>query len=434
MIVAVIVAILVVLGMKLLSFFPKFSRTKVSKPQWFINTCNLQITSLEELDDIYQIPFDTLRNKLVQLQKYSRSIATPLFIEQMTRYLTPPEREQLRKIGYDEKIPRIQDAVQINKSSTGAMVQALFQMIRKGNQNEAEVAGIVTRLDEEINSIGPQAIQFKDTTVIHDINDMWLHVLRELHPMFQNEIYPIKSFIKERLDKIFAADETHGNTLVVIPGCGIGGIPHYISTLCANYCSIDSIEYNMVKYLAQKYIYGNMARDQDSKIQIAPFALNYSNQLNTDKQCEIKDVNIDKEFSSNNVRMICGDFNEYIPNSCNSKYDKIVIVTVYFIDTAYNLLQYLSSIEKLQERSAKPIEWINIGPLKYGTNPLVQLTQQEFSKLRSLRGWNDVTEKIGMSKDTLTGYVTNSESLYQAYYQNLYFHTVFENRIDESKK
>lgn len=434
MIKKILVSVLVVCMMKLLPLISRLTQKTKSKPEWFINSATLQITAQENLEDVYQIPFALLQDKLIQLKKYSQSVPNQLFIEQMTRYLAPPEREQLRKIGYWNKIQSVQNAVQINKNTTGKMVQSILELLHDSNKDQFEVSNFVSGFQKEISDIRQDTIKFQNSSITNDINDMWLHVIRETHPTFQNEVNPIKEFIQTRLNKIISIEkgQRNNNTLIVVPGCGVGGIPHFISTLYP-YCPIDSIEYNTFKYLAQKYMYSSKQVDatnlgKQNKYTIAPFAMNYSNQINVSKQCQMMSFS-DEISSEGKVNTICGDFNQYIPNDLNNdtlKYEKIVIVTVYFIDTAYNLLQYLASIEQLQEKSKTPIEWINIGPLKYGTQPLVQLTQQEFQKLRKLRGWSDVIEYAELGKENLNGYITNVDCLYQSYYQNLSFHSVFK--------
>src|SRR5690606_9033859 len=50
------------------------------------------------------------------------------------------------------------------------------------------------------------------------------------------------------------------------------------------------------------------------------------------------------------------------------------VVTHFFIDTARNLMSYLETIHRLLPPGG---DWVNFGPLLYGTGPFVQLSLEE---------------------------------------------------------
>ncbi|MCG8711237.1 hypothetical protein JHU04_004639, partial [Brenneria sp. 4F2] len=73
----------------------------------------------------------------------------------------------------------------------------------------------------------------------------------------------------------------------------------------------------------------------------------------------------------------------------------------------------------------KKLHWINAGPLKYGTRPLVQLNAVELRNLRNMRGWQDLQESYETDHTrSLTGYLTDYGSLFQCYYGLLKFHSI----------
>lgn len=77
------------------------------------------------------------------------------------------------------------------------------------------------------------------------------------------------------------------------------------------------------------------------------------------------------------------------------------------------MFEYLSSIEALK-KYCKELHWVNVGPLKYGTKPLVQFTGDELSRLRKIRGWKDLVEEYEVdSSKGLNGYLTDYESMYK---------------------
>ena len=98
------------------------------------------------------------------------------------------------------------------------------------------------------------------------------------------------------------------------------------------------------------------------------------------------------------------------------------------MDTAENIFTYMDSIERLSEYCYE-LHWINIGPLKYGTKPKVQLTAKEFQELREIRGWKDTDNGLPSIDDSLSGYLTDKEALYQGFYRLVKFHSVFRKTI-----
>lgn len=71
------------------------------------------------------------------------------------------------------------------------------------------------------------------------------------------------------------------------------------------------------------------------------------------------------------VLLVEGDFNTAF-NDQPGHYD--IIVTHFFIDTARNLMAYFDTIHRLLKPGG---QWINFGPLLYGTGPFVQLSLDE---------------------------------------------------------
>lgn len=51
-----------------------------------------------------------------------------------------------------------------------------------------------------------------------------------------------------------------------------------------------------------------------------------------------------------------------------------MVITLFFIDTARNLLTYFETIKDILKPGGK---WINVGPLFYGSAPVVELSLDE---------------------------------------------------------
>lgn len=101
--------------------------------------------------------------------------------------------------------------------------------------------------------------------------------------------------------------------------------------------------------------------------------------------------------SSDSVILVEGDFTTIFSSPDNvGKYD--AIITLFFIDTARNLLSYLETIHRLLRPDGT---WINLGPLLYGSAPFLQLSLDEIV---------DVCERVVgfefLDTDTECGVVT----------------------------
>lgn len=89
----------------------------------------------------------------------------------------------------------------------------------------------------------------------------------------------------------------------------------------------------------------------------------------------------DSDIDESVVLLVEGDFTTVF-NSEGGNYD--VIVTLFFIDTARNLLTYLETIHRLLRPGGT---WLNLGPLLYGTAPFLQLSLDEIISLAEAVGF-----------------------------------------------
>ena len=89
----------------------------------------------------------------------------------------------------------------------------------------------------------------------------------------------------------------------------------------------------------------------------------------------------DSDIDASSVLLVEGDFTTVF-NGEDGKYD--VIVTLFFIDTARNLLTYLETVHRLLRPGGT---WLNLGPLLYGTAPFLQLSLDEIISLAEAVGF-----------------------------------------------
>lgn len=81
----------------------------------------------------------------------------------------------------------------------------------------------------------------------------------------------------------------------------------------------------------------------------------------------------DVPLDASQVLMVEGDFTSVFNNLAPSERYP-VIVTYFFIDTARNLANYFDTIQTLLQPGGY---WINLGPLLYGSAPMMMLSLEE---------------------------------------------------------
>ncbi|TWU76117.1 hypothetical protein ED733_007857 [Metarhizium rileyi] len=99
----------------------------------------------------------------------------------------------------------------------------------------------------------------------------------------------------------------------------------------------------------------------------------------------------DVPIHASKVLMLEGDFTTEFKNQ-TGYYD--VVVTYFFIDTARNLMSYFETIKDVLKKGGT---WINLGPLLYGTSPLVQLSLEDIISITKEMGFHylDTDEVCG---------------------------------------
>lgn len=111
--------------------------------------------------------------------------------------------------------------------------------------------------------------------------------------------------------------------------------------------------------------------------------------------------------------LVEGDFTRVFANANHTgQYD--AVVTLFFIDTARSLVQYLETIHELLKPGGI---WVNVGPLLYGSAPWVQLSLDEVLAVGESMGFQ--FEEGRREKEVL--YNFNQSSLYRNGYVAQYW-------------
>lgn len=115
----------------------------------------------------------------------------------------------------------------------------------------------------------------------------------------------------------------------------------------------------------------------------------------------------DTPVEANKILMVEGDFTSVF-NEHSGHYD--VVLTYFFIDTARNLMSYFDTIKRVLKPGGK---WINLGPLLYGTSPLVQLSLEDIITVTEVMGFKFLeTDDICGSLTFTDRLVRNMEAVY----------------------
>lgn len=152
---------------------------------------------------------------------------------------------------------------------------------------------------------------------------------------------------------------------------------------------VISNEWSTYMNLAYRYIASLKQVKEES---LYPYVDSWSHQPTTEElQREVHFP--DLVASPDSLIHVEGDFTTEFKR--HDKFD--VIVTLFFIDTARNLLHYFETIRDLLKPGGV---WINLGPLLYGSRPFVELSldeiidileSMEFRFIQTNEQWGEIT-------------------------------------------
>ncbi|RLV89687.1 Uncharacterized protein JA1_004979 [Spathaspora sp. JA1] len=230
------------------------------------------------------------------------------------------------------------------------------------------------------------------------------------------ELEPIFNYVSRQLTQLIP-QEAKSSTCIIIPGSGLGRIAHEVAKL--GYGSVHAVEFSGLMTSFVDFNYNGGANNYS----IYPYVHTNSNFYTTEAQ--LRSINLSSPlcYQPECLQLHNQDFREFsIPSI--EKYTNVVVVSVYFLDTAENLIDYLDTIQRLTTTS--PIKsgyWINVGPLKYGSAAQVELNAQELKLVRQKMGWIDIDYTDTLTNPSnvgntsgLLGYITDKESMWQGFY------------------
>lgn len=242
------------------------------------------------------------------------------------------------------------------------------------------------------------------------------HYFRDWSHESNKELDLILKYVTEELINIIPVEDRE-KTAVIVPGSGLGRVAHEIAEIGKNevrFGSVHAVEYSGIMHICNEFIYSNKLKQK-----YFPFIHSYSNHMNDSTQ--IRSYYVDPQVPKPpNLYLHHDDFLLFeIPKLI--KFENVVVVSVFFIDTASNMLDYFDRIKYFCTIDGiQNGYWINVGPLKYGSAPKVEFNFEEVNEIKKLTGWKDInrieTTNHEKFKNKFVGYMTDTMSLWQAFY------------------
>ncbi|KAH3688061.1 hypothetical protein WICPIJ_000954 [Wickerhamomyces pijperi] len=237
------------------------------------------------------------------------------------------------------------------------------------------------------------------------------HYARDWSQLGDDELKPLMEYIKENIERNITPEDRK-KTVILVPGSGLGRIAYELASITGpQFKSVQSIEFSTLMHLCNEFIYSQASKN--TTFNLHPYIHTYSHHVTRENHHRHIELSLHKTKPSNLTTNLA-DFRKYqIPDS-EKEYENVVIVTCFFMDTAQNMFEYFKAIESQIKPSQRGI-WINIGPLKYGTAPVVEFSLDEIRELRKIRGWKDIDEPMPYGSQ-MAGYLTDEKGLWKGYY------------------
>jgi SAM-dependent methyltransferase len=236
--------------------------------------------------------------------------------------------------------------------------------------------------------------------------------------------YIIDVLRTELSEPLSSTRRTHGedphprqSLRVLIPGQGLGRLAHEIAAL-GPHVEVHSNEFSAYMNIIYRWIVKRLSSGEQRHIH--PFVENWSHARTRNEIQRSVSVPDEQALPESGTGKAClpvlfeGDFTSIFPATAYAgQYD--VVVTLFFIDTARNLLSYLSTIRDLLRPGGI---WINVGPLLWGSAPWVQLSLDEVRAVSQEMGF---VFDVGRDHEAEAMYNFNGSSLYLNGYRAQYW-------------
>ncbi|GAA6018443.1 hypothetical protein JCM10207_000896 [Rhodosporidiobolus poonsookiae] len=261
------------------------------------------------------------------------------------------------KLRWKETLERAEDAVELNSRVT----DALAGLGREQARRDGSPYGLRSKLHTEQGRVVE--------TLKHFVRDWSAEGKSERDALFPPILDALTGEYSEREGK-----------KVLVPGCGLGRLAYEIALLGF---SVDANDYSHFMNLGSTLIFSPLHTSEPSQHAAAPYVHSFSHQRTAAdlvRTVRFPDVVPDPAVVQR-LAFMPGDFVELFPGEATHD----AVVTLFFIDTARNLLAYFSTIHRALRPGGV---WLNAGPLLYhGGGPAMQLPLEDVVRAAELVGF-----------------------------------------------
>ncbi|VDD83944.1 unnamed protein product [Mesocestoides corti] len=247
-------------------------------------------------------------------------------------------------------------------------------------------------VDKETSPTQPKlGITNADLDKVHSVLRQFVRDWSSLGAAEREESYePVLNEIKELY---WSSDRNLSEIRILVPGAGLGRLAW---ELASSGFSCQGNEWSLYMLLPAYFILNTCKKANEYTLH--PWVTQFCNNLSRENQMAavtVPDVIPTDIPSGVQFSMVAGDFLEVYtePDSFDC------VATVYFIDTAHNILEYLDAIWKILVPGGY---WINFGPLLYHFADMpgqdsIELSYEELRNTFQLMGFEFVREKMNMT-------------------------------------
>lgn len=161
---------------------------------------------------------------------------------------------------------------------------------------------------------------------------------------------------------------------VLLPGSGLGRLGLEISKQYPQW-EVDCIELSGEMWLGSQF-----ATELKSDATLYPHLTYFSNWRNGKDQ--LAGSKVELPGPNPNLKTLRYEYGNFLEYNSLETYD--VITTLFFIDTAQNVFDYIDKIHNLLSKNGV---WLNYGPIKWGTAAYAELSGDEILNYLKRNGW-----------------------------------------------
>ncbi|KAF2442966.1 methyltransferas-like protein [Karstenula rhodostoma CBS 690.94] len=348
-----------------------------------------------------------------------------------------------------DSLSHLDDLIDSNAELAEAIFCAGFQAFVAPSLDSEQVASIVPEkyahdlfqaFSTVMDHLGTKGTANDSEKARSCVNQFYREWSAEGHVEREKCFAPILSTLNSEFSSRREKDRVLGkkDMNILVPGAGLGRL---VFDICKAGYSVEGNEISYHEIMASSLVLNHMSKPGQFKI--APFALNCSNHLSRADQFRtynIPDVHPASALSEGDngeMSMSTGDF-IMLYNKPEYKHAFDAVATVFFIDTAPNIIRYIESVQNCLKPGGL---WINLGPLLWHHASRMQDPQEEDTDDKKRASKNEdvgiadpgsveltddevvaLVQHFGFSIEkhepgVETGYITNQRSMLQSTYR-----------------